>query len=186
MSPKPTSDPALLFRVAAGDRSALLALYDRHIPVLLALAQHIVGVGDDAEEVVQEVFLQIWRQAAIYRPQDGTVRAWLILRIRRQALDLLLDAPEILDQIRPARFALPPPEPLGGGSLPRRRSERRRAQRGLAQLSPQDRAFLEVVYFTGQSQPDIARRLQLSPVRLRSRLTTTLVKLRQALHTGRP
>ena len=66
-------DPAdWIAAVAVGDRSALERLYDRYSPLVYSLAMRILGIRADAEDVVQEVFLQVWRRAETYRPDRGS------------------------------------------------------------------------------------------------------------------
>lgn len=181
------NDTALLFRIAAGDRAALLLLYDRYVGILLALAQHIVGPGNEAEDVVHDVFVNVWRHAAQYRPRDGTVRAWLVLQTRRTALDLIVEAPEILDQVQPRGFL---PSDFTQASLCAERlrrsgqslqQERRQVQRALASLPRRDRQFFEVIYFQTNCRADLLEKTALPPHRVQQHLSTTLVKFRQAL-----
>ena len=83
----PTADAELVLAMARGKTDALAKLYDLHAPVMLALAQRILGSKNDAEDLVHDVFLEAWRRAADYDPERGTVRAWLILRTRSRAID---------------------------------------------------------------------------------------------------
>src|SRR5262245_50133881 len=80
-------DTVLVAAVAAGDRGALARLYDRYAVTLLAVGQRILGGRREAEDLVHDVFLEAWRQASGYDPARGTVRAWLLVRLRSRALD---------------------------------------------------------------------------------------------------
>ena len=75
--------------MAAGDRDALGALYDLHAPMLLGLAKRMLGSQAAAEDLLHDVFLEVWHHAAEYDPARGAVRAWLIVRTRSRALDRL-------------------------------------------------------------------------------------------------
>lgn len=80
-------DPALLDAARRGDADALATLYDRHAPRLLAIARSLLG--DDAEDVVHDVFLSAWHDAARFDPARGSVRTWLAVRLRSRCLDRL-------------------------------------------------------------------------------------------------
>jgi RNA polymerase sigma-70 factor (ECF subfamily) len=182
------NDTALLFRIAAGDRAALLLLYDRYVGILLALAQHIVGPGNEAEDVIHDVFINVWRHAAQYRPRDGTVRAWLVLQTRRTALELIVEAPEILDQVRPRGF-LPSDFIQAPASFERLRhsgqslqQERRQVQRALASLPQQERHIFEIIYFQANCPADLLEKTALPVHRVQHHLSTTFIKFQQALH----
>ena len=165
------NDLALILRIAAGNRSALCSLYDRHVGSLLALAQQMVGPGNEAEEVVQELFLTVWRDAGHYRPKNGTVRAWLVHQTRLQALAMLQEVPEIVAQLHPHRFA---PQPGAAGLGPAATSPaRQRARRALLRLPPEERSVLESVYFAAASAEEICQRTGMSPRTLQQRLFAT-------------
>src|SRR6476659_7248701 len=87
--PSTADDLDLLRRAAAGDSSAVLALYDRHAGVLMALATRVLGSRDEAEEVVQESLIRVWQEARSYDPARGGLRAWLCTIARNRALDRL-------------------------------------------------------------------------------------------------
>ena len=83
-----TSDAAeLIGRMVRGDRSGLEGLYDRYAQLLFNLVIRVVRNRSDAEEVLQEVFLQAWRSASRYDPSRGSPEAWLIMMARSRAID---------------------------------------------------------------------------------------------------
>jgi RNA polymerase sigma-70 factor (ECF subfamily) len=90
-NPEPTAIPgddlAIVRRLAGGDAEAVAALYDRFAPTLLAVARRILGPAGEAEEVIQETFIQAWNQAERYDPARSSVSTWLILIARSRALD---------------------------------------------------------------------------------------------------
>lgn len=83
----PDRDAELLERVAAGDQGAFAALYDRWSGRLLALVMQVLVDRAQSEEVLQEVFLEIWRSAGEFDPARGSARGWMAVRARRRAVD---------------------------------------------------------------------------------------------------
>jgi RNA polymerase sigma-70 factor (ECF subfamily) len=83
------TDRALVARIEARDAEALALLYDRYASRLLGLAHRILGNTGEAEEVVQEVFLFVWRSASTYDATRGTALAWLLVATRSRAIDRL-------------------------------------------------------------------------------------------------
>src|SRR5262245_29250764 len=80
-------DERLIARAVGGSRDALAELYDRHAPLLLGLGARILGDRGLAEDVLHDVFLEAWHHAREYDPARGTVRAWLVTRMRSRSLD---------------------------------------------------------------------------------------------------
>ena len=96
-SPTEISDPELVAAMARGDNDALGALYDRHCPVLLAIAVRILGDPREAEDLVHDVLLEAWNKADDYDRARGSVRTWLSIRLRSRALDRWRRANRIRD-----------------------------------------------------------------------------------------
>src|SRR5262245_53600870 len=86
-SAAPDSDAARVAEMATGSTEALAALYDSHAAPMFALAQRVLGDRRDAEDLVHDVFLEAWRRASAYDPARGSVRSWLLVRVRSRALD---------------------------------------------------------------------------------------------------
>src|ERR1700746_3453261 len=83
------ADQASLERIARGDQGAVAELYDRHARLVYSLAMRILKERADAEDVVQEVFSQVWAQAGRYDPSRGAVAAWMLMLTRSRAIDRL-------------------------------------------------------------------------------------------------
>ncbi|MFL5539728.1 MAG: sigma-70 family RNA polymerase sigma factor [Longimicrobiaceae bacterium] len=178
------ADRELVRRMAAGDESALGALYDRYAPLLHSVARRIVGDEDDAEEVLEETFWQAWRQAGRYEESRGGLSTWLVMIARSRAVDRV----RARRRVREERWdELPEPvaDPADIGDSPfesaRADELRRIVGRALAGLPAEQRQAVELAYFRGMSQTEIAEATgqPLGTVKTRARLA--LQKLREAL-----
>ncbi len=178
-----------LRRLAAGDGDAAARLYDRHARAVYSLALRIVNDEGDAEDVVQEVFAQAWRQAARYDASRGVVAAWLLMMTRSRAIDKLrsararpdsraVDDPRVIDEM-PAVLRDAPSRIIDAENA-------RLAQRALAELPLLQRLVIELAYYEGLTQREIADRLEQPLGTVKSRLRLGLLKLRDALAEGRP
>jgi RNA polymerase sigma-70 factor, ECF subfamily len=177
-----------LRRLAAGDGDAAARLYDRHARAVYSLALRIVNDEGDAEDVVQEVFAQAWRQAARYDASRGVVGAWLLMMARSRAIDKVrsararpsraVDDPRVIDEM-PAVLRDAPSRIIDAENA-------RLAQRALAELPLLQRLVIELAYYEGLTQREIADRLEQPLGTVKSRLRLGLLKLRDALAEGRP
>jgi RNA polymerase sigma-70 factor (ECF subfamily) len=180
-------DQELVLRLAQGDERALGLLYDRYGAVLYAVAYRIVGQKADAEEVVMEAFAQAWREAPRFDAARGSVAAWLSMMSRSRALD------QVRSHSRRARITeaagrdAPESGPAmsAGSPLPNEpveAAERRRAVQGaLAELAPPQRVAIELAYFEGLSQSEVAERLKEPLGTIKTRMRLGMQKLRDAL-----
>lgn len=179
-------DAGLVARMAQGEDAAVSALYDRWAGALLAVALRITRDRADAEEVLAEVFAQAWREAPRFETTRGSVAAWLTTITRSRALDLLRarGRRKRLEETAAIEPALPPSYGQGPAApdRPVEDRERQAAVRGaLAELPEPQRVALEMAYFEGLSQSEIAERLgqPLGTVKTRTRLA--MEKLRDTL-----
>jgi RNA polymerase sigma-70 factor, ECF subfamily len=179
-------DGELLSRMGGGDESALGELYDRWSARVHALVFRLLRDPDDAEDVVEEVFWQAWRQAARYDPARGSASSWLLSIARSRALDRLRsrlrhrEAPLADESGETA--ATVPATAAGGPAVDVESAERRtHVLAALAELPAEQRETLELAYFQGLSQTEIADRMgqPLGTVKTRTRLA--LGKLRERL-----
>ena len=181
------ADGELIARAAQGEERAIGLLYDRYGPVLYAVAYRIVGQRADAEEVVVEAFAQAWRDAPRFDAGRGSVAGWLTMIARSRALDLVR-ARSRRDRITASAAADRPDAPPAmsefrsdpGGALDYD-ERRRQVRQALETLSPPQRQAIELAYFEGLSQSEIAERLQEPLGTIKTRIRLGMQKLRDAL-----
>jgi RNA polymerase sigma-70 factor (ECF subfamily) len=165
------ADARLVQAMAAGDRTALVALYERHSSILLGLALRIVRDRREAEDLLHDVFLEAWRAAKDFDPKRGRARTWLAVRMRSRALDLQKSA-------RVSRNA-------GDGGLDvivdesaQSTPDHARVRAALADLGTDQRRVLELAYFEGLSCSEIAERIAIPVGTVKSRIAAGLDRLR--------
>ena len=177
-------DLDLLRAVAAGSTEALSALYDRHAGVVFALARRIVSRPEDAEEVVQDVFAQVWRQASRYQDARASVAGWMVMLARTRAIDRLRARRARPDDDRAAApvagtvlmSADPDPEAL---TLSAQNVERVRT--ACAALPEQLKSLLELAYYQGLSHSEIAAATGVPLGTVKTRLRSAMDLLRQQM-----
>ena len=155
---QPDRDRSALERMVAGDTRALEDLYDRHGDLLYSLVRRILSRVDDAEDVIQEVWLQAWRGARTYDPKRGTVCGWLVSIARSRAIDRLRSEGSRQRATDAAGSDAPVSEESPAESAVDR-ERREHVDRAMAQLDPQHREVLQLAYFAGLSQSEISERL---------------------------
>lgn len=172
---------ALIRDMAQGQLAALERFYDRYVPLVYRLVLRIVRNRADADEVVQEVFLQAWRSASRYDPSRGTPEAWLVTLARTRAIDALRAAQRVGGRVEVALVhEIADPEPGRAARLP----ERHGVTGALGGLSPAQRELLELAYYEGLTQTEIAARTGLPLGTVKTRIRTGLERLREALQGG--
>lgn len=173
------NDTSLIQQMATGDRNALATLYDQHGPLLLGVALKIMSHRAEAEDLVHDVFLEAWRSAADYDAQRGSVRCWLLIRLRSRALDRkrsgfakrvsAVDDPRSLER------------PMILEEDPILSPDHHTLRRVLRELPPEQQQVLELAYFSGLSSSEIALRLEIPIGTVKSRTAMGLSRLRLAL-----
>src|SRR4026208_497789 len=151
-------DVALIRRMCDADETALGALYDRRMRPLYSLVVHLLKDPDEAEDVVEETFWQAWRKASSYEPSRGAVSTWLLTIGRRRAWDRLRARgrrreESITQIVGLADLESPAPDPLQVTEGSERRSQ---VLAALRELPAEQREVLELGYFQGLSQTEIA------------------------------
>ncbi len=171
-------------RMAEGDPDALALVYDRHIRSVFGLAMRVMQDQGDAEDVVQEVFSQAWAQATRYDATRGSVASWLLMMARTRAIDKLRSK-----RAKPDSAPLPGenavielPDPAVGAERQILTAESATQLRAaLTELPVPQRIAIELAYFEGLTQTQIAGRLEQPLGTVKTRIRTGLLKLREAL-----
>jgi RNA polymerase sigma-70 factor (ECF subfamily) len=177
-------DAELLRAVARGDEAAFARVYDRYSPILLGLLLRILRSRAEAEDVLQEVFLQVWQQARAFDPTRGRPFTWLVTLARSRAIDRLraVDSRERAAQ-RSAEDA--PPEgasPQAWADEEAIRAERAEAVRdALGELPEEQRQVLLLAYLEGMSQSEIAAAKNQPLGTVKTRTRAGLKKLSESL-----
>lgn len=182
-------DDLLMARISARDQMALADLYDRYARILYTTAYRMLGSVEESEEVVLDVFNQVWRMAARFDPARGRADAWLFMITRSRALDRLRVRQRIT-RIQIASTEVAQLQSSGWASNPQENlliSERRdQVMQALSQIPVEQRQVIEAVYFSGLTQSEVAEQLGLAIGTVKTRIRLGLSKLRESLSSIRP
>jgi len=171
-------DLAMVTALKAGDQSAVVQLYDRYSSVVYAVALRVLSDTGAAEDVLQEVFLQLWRNPAAFDAARGTLGSWLAVIARNRAIDFLrkrqpeTDLEDVIVSVSP--------------DLAREADRSRAAEkiRGvIGAMPPPQRSALEMAYFEGLSHSEIAGKTGEPLGTIKTRIRTGLMTLRKAFQT---
>jgi RNA polymerase sigma-70 factor (ECF subfamily) len=172
------ADIALLNRVLARDATAVGELYDRHSRLLYGLILRILRDRSESEEVLQEVFVQVWTRADTYNVELGVPAAWLVRIARNRAIDRLRSNAV---RIRTAESS-PLPPPVETPEARAAMSEQQRAvARALEALPRDQRDLIEQAYFQGLTQSELAERFKLPLGTVKTRIRTGMMTLKREL-----
>lgn len=171
------TDGTLIERVATNEREAFEELYGRYARPVLGLALRRLGDRGRAEDSVQEVFAAVWRSASSYDRTRGPGGAWLYTIARNAIIDAL--------RRRPAPTVADPPEAVSTGPTPDEEAEASwnawRLHRALESLPERERAVIDLAYFSGLSQSEVANFLQIPLGTVKTRTRSGLARLADAL-----
>jgi len=177
------SDEALVALVARSDDAAFAELYDRYDRLAYGLACRILRDGTLAEDAVQDAFLTIWRSAARFSAERAPARVWILTLVHRRAVDL------VRHQERRRTEQLPEREEKGADAADEAvwlRLQRERVRDALGQLPDQQREAIELAYFGGFTQSELAERLGQPLGTIKSRMFSGLARLRELLDDATP
>ena len=173
------SDEALLSLVASSDDQALAELYDRFGRVAYGLALRILRDEALAQDAVQEAFLAVWRSADRFLAERAKASTWILTLVHRRSVDLVRR--EDRRRGEPLDRAAEPAAPATTEDEATLGFERRIVQEALAQLTPEQREALELGYYGGLTQTELAERLGQPLGTIKSRMFTGLSRLRDLL-----
>jgi RNA polymerase sigma-70 factor, ECF subfamily len=172
---------ALLSRVATGDQRAFSDLYDLIAPRMLGLVRHVLKDHAQSEEVVQEVLLEVWQTATRFDPNKGKAVTWMLTMAHRRAID----------RVRSAQASRDRDTKIGIRDLGREVDtvsesveisiEHRRVEKAMARLSDLQRQAVELAYYGGYTQSEVAEMLNIPLGTVKTRLRDGLIRLRTEL-----
>ena len=178
------ADEAIVRAVAGGSADALGQLYDRHGAVVFGLARRIVGQADVAEEIVQDVFAQVWRDASRFSRDRATVAGWLVMLTRARAIDRVRSRrarPDVaagveISATQPPADAGPSPETAALSA-----DDARAVREALTTLPAEQRALLDLAYYEGLTHADIAARTGVPLGTVKTRIRAAMLALREMI-----
>ncbi len=175
------TDRELLERVRQGDREAFAQVYDRYGQAAYSLAVRIVRDRDLAADVVQDAFLAVWSKAAAFDPARGQASTWILTMTHNKAVDLVRrEQRRRADQLDEERLEVPSTEP-GPDQLAWMSAARGQIREAMAGLPATHREVIELAYFGGYSQSELAEMLSVPVGTVKSRTFAALKALQAAL-----
>ena len=177
-------DAILVLQIAQRDTAALGKLYDQYAPLLLALARRVLRDVQAAEEVLQEVFLQVWNQAHRYELERSSVSTWLVLLTRSRAIDRLRSRQSRERTLNALETQRPPSHTSATATKTVLKGQRRqRLEKEMEALPAEQRRVLELAFYSGLSQTEIAAEIDIPLGTVKTRTLLAMKKLRKALAT---
>jgi RNA polymerase sigma-70 factor (ECF subfamily) len=173
-----TSLDSLMTRVASGDADAFSTLYDQTSSMVYGLALRVVRSAALAEEVTQEVYLQVWRQASGFDAQRGSVKSWMATMAHRRAVDVVRRSQSSRDR----ELKVPPDAPAADvAETVTLGEERDRVRAALGSLTDLQFQVIEMAYYRGLTYREVAERLNTPLATVKTRIRDGLIRLRAAL-----
>jgi len=173
-----TSDLSLIAAVRSGDENAMAALYDRYSGIVYSVALRVLGDTAAAEDVLQEVFMQLWRNPGVFDSSRGNLGAWLAVIARNRAIDGLrkrrpeTDVEDVIVSVEPD---------MSGDAERSRAMEKVRS--ALSAMPAVQRSALEMAYFEGLSHSEIAAKTGEPLGTVKTRIRAGLLALRKVFQT---
>jgi RNA polymerase sigma factor (sigma-70 family) len=172
----------LLVRVAMRDRAAFAQLYEQTAARLFGLCRRLMADRGEAEDVLQEAFVSVWRRADRYDPSLGSASTWLTAVVRNRAIDRLRQRREATNA-EPLDFERLPDPSDGPAAHAMASADYLRLQRCLAQLEPKYSRSVRAAFFTGATYKELAERGQVPLATMKSWIRRALLQLRTCLET---
>jgi RNA polymerase sigma-70 factor, ECF subfamily len=176
-------DVELLRQIAAGDCVAFAEFYDRHSTLMFSVASKILNNASEAEDVLQETFLQVWEKAGKFDPNLGRASNWAAILVRNRAIDRIrasqrrtrLAQEAGVEQAIAAEFSATVNETIHG------HEKARLIQTAIVELPAEQRRAIELAYFSGLTQDEISKTLNEPLGTIKARIRRGLLKLRDQL-----
>jgi RNA polymerase sigma-70 factor, ECF subfamily len=166
---------------AAGDANGLASLYDETCSLVYGISLRVLRNEADAEEVTSDVYAQVWRSASTFDGARGSVNAWLAMLARSRSIDRLRSRARVRRE-EPLETVVNLP---GSAETPERASwlgqRRSRVRAAIQTLSPEQREAIELAYFAGLTQSELAERLHQPLGTIKTRIRLGMIKLRERL-----
>ena len=173
-------DVALLARIVARDERAIEALYARYSGPLYSLAYQVTGAERFAQDVVQEVFVALWRDASRFDPAKGAVGPWLFSLARHKAIDLVRREANVRKRTADVDLELE----MADDDVDKeawQHIRRDRVREAIEQLTPAQREALELAFFSGLTHVEVSERLGIPLGTAKTRIRSALLRLRDLL-----
>lgn len=172
------ADEDLISLVGNSDPSAFAALYDRHGGAAYSLAYRLMGERTAAEDLVQDVFLKVWRSAGGYRAERGSVRTWILSIVHHRGVDQLRSLASRRRTQDRVEATAPRTQPSEAFASAWRNSQRDQVRQALDTLPPDQLKILELAYFSGYTHVEIAELLGIPLGTVKGRMRLGLKKIK--------
>jgi RNA polymerase sigma-70 factor, ECF subfamily len=172
------ADEDLMSLVQGGDAEAFAVLYDRHSRAAYSLAHRMMGERQAAEDLLQDAFLGIWRGAATYRAERGSVRTWILTIVHNRGIDQLRSLSSRRRTQEKVEAEAPTSQPSEAFAESWRNSQREQVRAAMSTLPPEQLKILELAYFSGYTHVEIADMLVLPLGTVKGRMRLGLKKIR--------
>jgi RNA polymerase sigma-70 factor (ECF subfamily) len=188
MDPDPENEPeaeiALLRRVAQGDRRSFEELYDRFSGVLFSTAHRVLNSQEAAEDVLQDVFIQIWEKAPLYDPSRGKPMTWAVTMTRNKAIDRLRSTVRrnrLQEDAQREAETFEQFDDRSSFEAAASGDTSALVRRAIEQLSKDQREAIELAFFSSLTQAEIAERLNEPLGTIKARIRRGMMKLKETL-----
>jgi RNA polymerase sigma-70 factor (ECF subfamily) len=176
-------DIELLRQIAAGDRAAFAEFYDRHSTLMFSVASRILNNPGDAEDVLQEVFVQIWEKAKNFDPKLGKVSSWVAILVRNKAIDRIRASQRRTRLAEEAGMesAIANEISESANEAIHGHDKAKLIQSAIVELPAEQRRAIELAYFSGLTQDEISKKLNEPLGTIKARIRRGLLKMRDQL-----
>ena len=161
-----------------GDAEAFAVLYDRHSRAAYSLAYRMMGERQAAEDLLQDAFLEIWRGAATYRAERGSLRTWILSIVHNRGIDQLRSLSSRRRTQEKVEAEAPTSQPSEAFAESWRNSQREQVRAAMSTLPPEQLKILELAYFSGYTHVEVADILDLPLGTVKGRMRLGLKKIR--------